>query len=392
MAFSTLLLLTACNILNYLDRYLLNALMPLIQRDFNLTYAQSGLAVSSFVIGYVIFSPLFGYFGDRRNRIVLMTIGLCIWGAATFFTGLAGGFLSLIAARIFIGIGEASFGTLAPAYIKDTAAPKKLTNSLALFFAAIPVGSALGYAIAGFLREYISWQEIFYLCSAPTLLVAFFLIRVPEAESRPLSQDSFRVGVKEIIGIPLVVFSIVGYAANAFALNGIAAFISFLGEKNGFSLSEINLYFGLILVLTGFLGTIVGGRIATNYSQRFADPTKGLLYFCSLVTFIAVPFCIWAFFEEDKWFALGLFALVELLLFATISPINSVIVQACPSNRVALTQGLSILTLNLLGALPAPYLVGWASDSFGIRNGLQLTSIALLISGCLWMWGAKRKK
>lgn len=80
---------TLVNLLNYIDRYLASGILPLIVRDLNLTNAQGGALVSAFVIGYTVFAPIFGYLGDRYNRVRLMAFGVLMWSFATILTGIS---------------------------------------------------------------------------------------------------------------------------------------------------------------------------------------------------------------------------------------------------------------------------------------------------------------
>ena len=142
---NTLIVLTFVNLVNYLDRYILAAVAPKIQLDLNLSNFETGLLMSAFMLGYMIASPFFGYLGDRRRRPFLMGFGVFVWSIATFVSGLAGSFLALFTASMAVGIGDASYATIAPSYIRDNYDNDIVTNkALSFFYTAIPVGAALG--------------------------------------------------------------------------------------------------------------------------------------------------------------------------------------------------------------------------------------------------------
>ncbi|NDC38896.1 MAG: MFS transporter, partial [Proteobacteria bacterium] len=164
MTVPTLLLFTVINLLNYLDRYLLAALLPSVKDELALSHESGGALVSAFVIGYFIFSPVFGFLGDRVRRPLLMAIGVGLWSVATSATALVGAFGALMLTRVLVGVGEASFATIAPGYIKDrTDSPEQLNARLAVFYTAIPVGAALAYALSGILITHLPWRSIFLL-------------------------------------------------------------------------------------------------------------------------------------------------------------------------------------------------------------------------------------
>jgi len=112
-----LALLTGLNLLNYLDRLVVSAVLPRIQTEFSLSNFQGGLLATVFLVGYFLTSPIFGALGDRVPRKGLIAIGVGVWSAATIASGFATGLWSLLAARVMVGVGEASYATLAPTII-----------------------------------------------------------------------------------------------------------------------------------------------------------------------------------------------------------------------------------------------------------------------------------
>src|SRR5262249_27085573 len=101
-----LAVLTGVNVLNYADRYVGAAMLPLILAGLGLTDAEGGLMQSAFILSYSIVSPLAGWLGDRWARLRLATVGIFTWSAATVASGLAPNFAALLAARAVIGVGE----------------------------------------------------------------------------------------------------------------------------------------------------------------------------------------------------------------------------------------------------------------------------------------------
>ncbi|MEI6862009.1 MAG: MFS transporter, partial [Verrucomicrobiota bacterium] len=148
-----LLALTGLNLFNYLDRQVLSAVVPRIQTEFHLTDNRVGSLATAFMLGYFVTSPFFGWLGDRMARKWLIAGGVAVWSLGTVFSGLAGGFWSLVAFRVLVGFGEASYATLSPSWIADLYAPARRNNALAFFYIAIPVGAALGQIIGGRVEE-----------------------------------------------------------------------------------------------------------------------------------------------------------------------------------------------------------------------------------------------
>src|SRR4029079_2173394 len=108
------IVLFAMNLLDYTDRWILSAVLPHLKAEFGLSYTQSGLLLTLFLVSYSLVSPVMGWLGDRWRRTWLLGIGVGVWSLATVGTGLARDYGHLVLARTFLGIGEATYGVLAP--------------------------------------------------------------------------------------------------------------------------------------------------------------------------------------------------------------------------------------------------------------------------------------
>jgi len=148
-----LALLSGLNLVNYLDRMLVSAVGPKLQIDLGLSDLQFGFVSQAFMVGYFVTSPFFGSLGDRMPRRGLIALGIATWSLATIGSGLTKTFAAMVAARVVVGVGEASYATLAPTIIDDLAKPASKNRWLAVFYVAIPVGSALGFVLGGQLEH-----------------------------------------------------------------------------------------------------------------------------------------------------------------------------------------------------------------------------------------------
>src|SRR5437016_5206532 len=146
---AALALLLAINLFNYIDRYVLAAVLPKVGEQFGVGKRDQGLAMSMFLISYTVAAPLFGWFGDRTSRWKLIAIGVILWSLASGGTGLAAGFGVLLLTRALIGVGEGAYAPVAPSLIADLFPVERRGGVMAWFYMAIPVGSALGYILGG---------------------------------------------------------------------------------------------------------------------------------------------------------------------------------------------------------------------------------------------------
>src|SRR5262249_9058154 len=144
---ATLALLLAINLFNYIDRYVLSAVVPVLKEEF--PTGRMGLLATAFLVSYMLTAPLFGWLADRVSRWLIVGLGVIVWSLASGASGLAETYGMLLATRIFVGVGEAAYGPAAPTLIADYFPVEKRGRVLAWFYMAIPVGSALGYAWGG---------------------------------------------------------------------------------------------------------------------------------------------------------------------------------------------------------------------------------------------------
>jgi MFS family permease len=396
--------LTFVNLLNYLDRYIVHSVEPKLKTEFVLSDLESGLLVSAFVFGYFIFSPIFGFLGSKFDKRKLMAVGLLCWSVATFATGLATSFAWFFFARVLVGIGEASFAPIVPVYLKSRVPDTVTFNSaLSIFFAALPVGSALGFVLGGRVAEAYSWRHVFQFAAIPGIVLAFgFLLLKREAsslEAQQAANSPFVQGIKKIVTSRVLLLTIVGYVLNSFALNGIAAFVVRHGSNLGMPESDVASTFGVILVVSGFVGSLGGGRLASMLASRAQNKIASFLRFVAWTTVAGVPFMALAFLLNSPTAFLACCFMAELAAFAGVAPLNAVLVERAPTGLEMLTQGVTIFLINLLGAILAPITVGAVSDwlattvsaQASLAIALQISTLALLGSGFVWM-GAYRRE
>src|SRR6202046_4711364 len=167
-----LFLLTALNLFNFIDRYVLPGVQPLIQREFNINDAQAGLLTSAFFFTYMVIAPLTGWLGDHIPRKPLIVAGALIWSAATLLTANVHSYETLLIRHAAVGIGEATFSIFAPALLADFYPEIDRNRVLSIFYITIPVGGALGYLTGGVLGQHYGWRAPFYVAAIPGVLIA----------------------------------------------------------------------------------------------------------------------------------------------------------------------------------------------------------------------------
>src|ERR687885_1176016 len=174
-----LVVLTLINLFNYLDRFVLPAVLPSIKRsELRPSDTALGFLGSGFIIVYMLSAPIIGALGDRRSRPRFIAAGVAVWSVATALGGLARNYLALLGARALVGIGEAAYGTISPALLADYFPARLRGRVFAIFFMATPVGSALGYVVGGVVDHLYGWRHAFFVAGVPGLLLAALALRL----------------------------------------------------------------------------------------------------------------------------------------------------------------------------------------------------------------------
>jgi MFS transporter, Spinster family, sphingosine-1-phosphate transporter len=400
-----LAILSFINLFSYLDRYIVSALLEsLKQAHLGLTDANLGTLMSGFLVVYTLTAPIFGALGDRRSRPKLIALGVACWSFATALSGFAVGYLSLLAARASVGIGEAAYVTIAPSLLADYFPTRQRARVMSIFFCAIPVGSALGYVVGGLVDKHYGWRTAFFVAGVPGLILAALCLllrdpprgsgdagseanaQVPAAAAKTDSAATIRKDTWAAYGRLLhnkpYVLTILGYAAYTFAVGGLAFWMpAFLERTRGISRSEATVSFGTIVVVTGFVGTFVGGWLG-DFCAKYSR--QAYLWLSAIATLAAAPFVYLALTVTSHSLYLACMVVAQLCLFLSTGPINAAIVNLVLATERATAIALGVFAIHLLGDALSPPLIGALSDAFSLAQGVKILPLAVLIGGGVW--------
>lgn len=386
-------ILTGLNLFNYLDRYVATAVSPKIAKDFDLTDWQTTAIISAFMLGYFVTSPVFGALGDRYPRKGLIAGGVLLWSLATAASGLATGLGMLIFVRILVGIGEASYATLSPTIIDDVSEPQTKNKWLALFFVAIPIGTALGYGLGGWMAVKWGWQVAFFIAGAPGILLAGLVLLIAEPPRKVLvavSHGPKKGAVGQLLRLPMYRNAVLGYTAYTFALGAFAGVAPLFLERS-FEMegSQGTLWLGIILASGGLLGTAIGGWLGDRYPGE--DRARAYLKVCAIVSAIAVPFSAACLLARTPVEFFVPFGICGVLLFTATAPINAAILKAVPEELRASAMAVSIFSIHLFGDFISPQIVGGISDLLGknLRAAMGILPVAIAVGALVWWHGSR---
>jgi len=392
-AHATLLVLTLINLLNYLDRYVISGMLPLVQAEFGRTDAQMGVLSSSFLVVYALASPATGVLGDRLPRKWFVGGGVLVWSLATLWSGQARSFEELLLARALIGIGEAGYAAVAPGMISDLYDVRRRGRMLSLFYAALPVGSALGFTLGGAIGQHHGWRSAFLVAGLPGILLGLLALAMrepPRGAADEVRHGDERPAVGAILrtlaGTRSYLVNTAGYTAATFAMGGLAAWWpTFLFRERGVPLDRAGFLFGATLVVAGFLGTLAGGWLGDRIHARH----KGGYFLASGIgLLLATPAGLVAVLGASPPLYWAATFLALFFLFFNTGPLNAAICNVVPAQMRASAIAINVLVIHMLGDALSPWLIGKVSDLSDLGTGIVFNCGAIALAGAILVGGA----
>lgn len=386
-----LVLLLSINLFNYVDRYILAAVEKPISEEFGVSKGQMGLLVTAFLITYMVVSPIFGWLADRVSRWWLIGAGVILWSIASGMSGLAQGFVVLFLMRCLIGVGEGAYGPVAPTVISDLYPVSIRGRVLAWFYAAIPVGSALGYVIGGMFAAPGKWHWAFLLTLPPGILLGILCFRMKEPRrggvDAAIPHKAKLADYLQLLKIKSYVLNCAAMTAMTFAIGGMAFFMPrYLEEEKGIPLDRASMYFGAITAVGGLLATLAGGMAGDALRKKlggayFIVSAAGML--------VGLPLFVAMLYVTTPWLLWTLVFLSVFCLFFNTGPSNTALANVTHPSIRATAFAVNIFVIHALGDAISPAIIGVIADYSSLQNGFLLVSVTILIGGVLWLWGAR---
>jgi MFS family permease len=387
---TALALLTALNLLNYIDRSVLFAVQDLVKAEFHRSDAAFGLLTSVFFIFYMCAAPFMGPLSLRFSRKRVIVAGALVWSGATLLTAVTTNFNQLLIRHTLVGIGEASFVILSPTFVADMFPVEKRGRVMGVFYLALPVGTALGYLLGGVMGPKYGWRAPFYAGAAPGVLLALLLLLLPEPAlgqfDTPESKTKDRDTLRSLFHNPAFLTATLGMAMMTFALGGLQVWMpTFLYRAHGYSLLDANIIFGLSTICNGLVASLAGGWI----SDRLLRRTKSAHYLVSAVSLgLGIPAMCVALFASGRTMVVGIFV-AEFLLLLNTGPLNAAVIDSVGPHVRAAALAVNIFVFHLLGDVPSPFLIGYISDKYSLRLAFVGPVIAIALSSAILFYGMR---
>ncbi len=374
---------------NFIDRQIVGILAVPIKSELHLSDSQLGLMGGlAFALFYTLLGIPIARLADRVSRTGIMTAALALWSLMTALCGLTQNFAQLFLARVGVGVGEA--GGVTPAYslICDYFPVKERARALSAYSFGIPIGSAVGIVLGGFITSIMSWRAAFSIVGLAGLLITpllKFTVREPERGTLdPVRTDADRAaGAPSLLAIIAVLarkpsFWGLSLGASCASMMGYGLFFwapSFLVRSFHLSLLHASLAYGGLVLVGGLLGIWLGGVLA----DRYGDERRGMYAFIPAIAFIAtLPFYVAGVLSTTLWISFAVLLVPTALGLAWLGPVLTAVQHLVPAHMRATASALFLFINNLIGIGLGSTLIGLVSDSMRLRFGAESLRYAIL--------------
>jgi MFS family permease len=266
-----LCVLFGINTMNFYDRMILAAVAEPIRKEWALSDSALGLLGTAFTILYAFVGVPFGRWADTRPRKWLLGAGCALWSLLTAVSGMAQNFWTLFAARLGVGVGEASCAPAANSLIGDLYPPKQRSRALSIFMLGLPVGMFLSFLISGRIAHAYGWRTAFYVAAVPGLILAALTLCMAEPKhgsSEGRVDAAHRPGSPYLVvlGIPTLLWIIVSGALHNFNMLAASSFMTpLLARYHALELKDAAFAASLIFGVSGAVGLLAGGWAADRF-------------------------------------------------------------------------------------------------------------------------------
>ncbi|XP_026327125.1 protein spinster isoform X3 [Hyposmocoma kahamanoa] len=374
--YMTIAVLCFVNLINYMDRFTLAGVLGDIQDEFKIGDDYAGLLQTVFVIAYMIFAPTFGYLGDRYSRRYIMSFGVSLWCITTLCGSFLHSFGWFAFFRGLVGIGEASYSTIAPTIISDLFVGNVRSKMLALFYFAIPVGSGLGYIVGALANAAANdWRwalRVTPVLGAVAVALILFLMEDPPrgaAEESHMKPTSYRQDLESLVRTPSFMLSTLAFTCVAFVTGALAwwgpQFIYLgltLGPNSNITIGSVSYKFGLVGMFAGALGVPLGSALAQRLRARVPDADPLI---CGFALLASAPLVFFALSAINVHVVLTyvLIFLGMLTVNLTWSIVADIILYVVIPPRRSTAEAFQILLSHMFGDAGSPYLIGVISEA-----------------------------
>ena len=376
---------------NFMDRQIMSILQEPIRIEMGLSDTQLGMLTGlTFALFYTTCGLPVAWLSDRYRRVSIMAAACGIWSLFTVVCGLTTNFTQLALSRVMVGAGEAGGSPPSYSLISDYFPPEERGTGLAIYSLGVPVGSALGVAVGGWVAAQYGWRTAFVAVGLPGIVLAVLLLLVIREPKRggldPLPAGAAAHAAPQGIGAGLATFFQNRTMLLTAVSSGLSAFVGyamlswnppFLERVKGMSLTEVAAYYSLVLGVTGFIGTFAAGWLVDRLGRR---DRRWYAWVPAIAFALTLPALAGMILAPTWQSALACLAVPALLSNMYLAPALTVVQNAAPPSQRSLAGATLLFILNLIGLGGGPLYVGYISDratAQGVEQSLVVGYVAL---------------
>jgi MFS family permease len=384
-------------IFDYVDRQIIVSLFPYLKAEWDLSDKQLGGLVSVVSVVVALGALPIALLADRSSRVISIVVMATAWSLATIACMFTRNYGQLFAARAFVGLGEAGYGSVGAALIASLFPARMRGALLAAFFAAASVGSVLGVLLGGLIAARWGWHAAFGVVGVPGLLLALLYLKVPDYKTvnltPPLEKAARSTGsaamyaARALMRSRTMLWVCVAGAAQLVVVSAVWAWLpSYLNRFHGVAPAEAGVK-AAVIVLCGAVGSVVWGALVDRVgngrprARLFAMAALCIVTLAVLVATFSLPLAAGSQF--------ALIAIAGFIMTCTVGPVSAVVTDVVhPGVRAT---GLSVLALfqNLFGLAAGPFITGTLADAYGLDAALSMIPAFGLLAAVGFMLAAR---
>lgn len=386
-------------IFNFLDRQILSILAQAVKADLRLDDGQLGmLGGFAFALLYSTLAIPLAMLADRTSRSWVIAISLGVWSGFTALCGAAANFGQMFLFRLGVGVGEA--GGVAPSYalISDAYPPERRARALSIYSLGIPLGSAGGALLGGYIAQNVEWRTAFIVVGLIGLVLAIpfkLIVRDPPRRS-PTTE---RVPLWHVFGIlaakPSFWLLAFGAAAGSMCGYGVAFWLpSMMMRSFGLNVGQVGQFFGALLLTGGVAGILLGGWLGDRLGRR----DRKWYALAPAICYVAgTPLFVAGVLSASWQAAFALFLLPQALVYVWLGPVLAAVQHLVPASMRATASASFLLINNLIGLGLGSWAIGLLSKqltpAYGAAEALRYAIAAglclYLVAGALMLLASR---
>jgi len=380
---------------DYIDRSIVTSMFTSIEADWGISHTQSGLLVSAVYWAIVLLTFPVSLLVDRWSRTKTIGIMAIMWSVATALCALTGNFVQLFMARLLIGVGEAGYAPGGSAMISGLYPIEKRSKMMGLWNASIPLGTAIGVLLGGFIAVRLGWKHAFGLVAFPGLIVAVLFLFVKDYKTVDLSfidktnqkiKMEKKDMVKEFLSKPSIIYTYFGITAVVFVTTSLLTWLcTYFQVERGLPQDKAGSMASSVMVLA-LVGAPLGGILTDRWRKTQFNARLLLPAISSLVSAILLFAALFIFKGAVQYI---LFLIMGIAIMVFISGATAVTQDVIHPGLRATSYAIAVVVQNLLGASIAPIVVGQIYDRSNIKTALSILPFMLVLGAVLFYLGSR---